>query len=213
MTSDRPETPLPRILLLEDDEDIRDLLSGLLASYGCEPVLTGSAEEVEAAFAAGPVALALLDVMLPATDGRKVARMIRADYPAVPVYYMTGVQHRLSEEDLAQAEGVLVKPFTIDELRDLLDATLTLGQDDPAGGLQRIGLELTTALATEQEALQRLEDSLDDEIDRLDATGNVDEERLQALRDLNGCHRQTRRRLGRLIERASRSVLETRRGR
>lgn len=110
----------PRVLVVEDDEDVRGLLSAHLRRLGCvvEQVATGAAGL--AAARAVPPDLVLLDVLLPDLDGRDVARELAED-PATadrPVVLTS----MLDAQDLAglPVAGVLRKPFTRRDLARVL---------------------------------------------------------------------------------------------
>jgi CheY-like chemotaxis protein len=176
----------PRVLLLEDDEDIRDLLSRLLESYGCDAALASTREEVEAFLQAGPVQLALLDIMLPGVDGRQVAADLRRRGHTFPIYYVTGMHAMVTPEDRQVVDGVLHKPFTVSELRKLLDSTVAEGPEDEPDGEEEPcprELELMTAVATHQEALRRQEEHLREITETVVAAGSEGEAR-EALRGL-----------------------------
>jgi CheY-like chemotaxis protein len=117
--------PLSRVLLVEDDPDIRDIASFALRSMG------GLSVE---ACASGPEAVAraprflpemvLLDVMMPGMDGRETLRALR-DLPqtaATPIVFMTArVQpHEIERYRRSGACDVILKPFEPSELSDLL---------------------------------------------------------------------------------------------
>ncbi len=67
-----------RILVVEDDPDIRELLSYTLGKEGYEVIAAASGEEGLRAAAAGRVDLAILDVMLPGMDGLQLLRKLKS---------------------------------------------------------------------------------------------------------------------------------------
>lgn len=171
-----------RVLLFEDDEDIRDLMRRLLASYGCTAVLASTREQLDEHLAAGPVALALLDIMLPGEDGREVARILHEAGQSFPCYFMTGLQNTVTEADLAFVDGVLYKPFTVNDLRAILDKTVGRPEKPPTLNNQH-ALELMTAIATEQEALGRQEERMRAVIESL-PSAQLSAETVQQLEQL-----------------------------
>lgn len=153
----------PNIVLLEDDEDIRDFLSGLLTSYGCNVFLTKTLEETSDILKNNDIGLALLDVMLPGTDGRDVAAYIHQKYPDVAIYFMTGVEDCLDETHMDISKGVLRKPFTIEELKKITYDSIGLPCESKKINTEEKSLqplELLTAFATEYEALRRKNEKL-----------------------------------------------------
>jgi|CXWL01.1.fsa_nt_gi signal transduction histidine kinase/ActR/RegA family two-component response regulator len=98
------------VLLVEDDEGVRDLLVGVLTHYGYAVAAYGSAED--ALTHTGRFDLLLTDVLLPGMNGPDLAREIRATYPGVPVLMMSGdTGHVVDPTDL-DARGFLQKPFS-----------------------------------------------------------------------------------------------------
>lgn len=144
------------VIILEDDEDIADLFAQLLSSYGAAPITCRTAEAVQEAIERHPVALALLDIMLPDTDGRNVAAMLYEKKVDFPVYFMTGVSpQNIGAEYLKKASGILRKPFSIQELRQVLDKSLKSSDKRRESTAGRQMLELMTAIATERENIRR----------------------------------------------------------
>jgi CheY-like chemotaxis protein len=112
------------ILIVEDDDDIRLLLRGLLEHRGYEVLCAQSGQEaldMLATAVAVPPSLILLDVMMPIMDGYAF-RAAQRSIPAladVPVVVMSAVSDvRLGE--LAPA-AVVVKPLEFDDLLPILE--------------------------------------------------------------------------------------------
>jgi DNA-binding response OmpR family regulator len=114
-----PDAPPVRVLVADDDADIRDLVEFKLtqAGYAVEAVTDGiSAWE---AFVAEPPQLAVLDVMMPGLSGIDVLRKIReSEFPTVPVLLLSA-KSRDSDVDTGFAVGAddyVIKPFSPREL-------------------------------------------------------------------------------------------------
>ena len=114
-----PATGTIRVLVADDDADIRDLVEFKLtqAGYVVEAVADGvSAWE---AFSAAPPDLAVLDVMMPGLSGIDVLRKIReSEHPTVPVLLLSA-KSRDSDVDTGFAVGAddyVIKPFSPREL-------------------------------------------------------------------------------------------------
>lgn len=150
------------VIILENETDIAQLLAQLIRSYGANPVICTDEESLMTAVSEEDVALALLDIMLPKTDGRNVAAALRQRNVAFPIYYMTGIALEcILPEHMALADGVLRKPYTISELRCLLDSVLkTPTEASPEAQAQRKVIEMMTIVATEQEDIRRKQASL-----------------------------------------------------
>lgn len=125
------------ILLVDDDQELRDLISDLLEEEGYAVVATGDGKEALRYLAGGraPV-LILLDLMMPIVDGWTFLSVIRGDarLSRIPVVVMTA-----SKRDRPDgAISALKKPFRIS---DLLDTVLRIARpagDKGAAGSQAI---------------------------------------------------------------------------
>ena len=120
----------PRILVVDDDPQIRAFLSRLLGRFSGPVVLAASAEEALDALREAPPDLVLLDIELPGRNGHVVLNEIRsnADRRLIPVVILSGTASR--EDKLlalrAGATDFLAKPFDAEELTTRLAALLQL---------------------------------------------------------------------------------------
>ena len=108
-----------RILIVEDEPAIAELLAEILADEGYRvTVSAGAAALAEARD--DPPALVLLDVMMPGMDGPTVCRHLKADprTAQVPVLFLTALPAQVVAARLGDCphEGLLGKPFDVDEL-------------------------------------------------------------------------------------------------
>ena len=108
-----------RILLIEDDEDVRGAVARALGALGWETEATASGEDGLAAFARAAFDLVILDLGLPGLSGVEVLRQLRSR-SEVPVLVMTasGAGFDLGADDY------VVKPFEIAELERRVRAIL-----------------------------------------------------------------------------------------
>jgi chemosensory pili system protein ChpA (sensor histidine kinase/response regulator) len=119
-----------RILVVDDDEDIRQIVALVLEPSGYR--VAGAVNGFEALArleAAEPPALMLVDLMMPLMDGAELMRAIKANprLAGIPVVVMSG-HHAAREEALAvEASGFLQKPVELDELLDLVRRLAPLG--------------------------------------------------------------------------------------
>jgi two-component system, OmpR family, response regulator len=115
-----------RLLVVEDEPTILELLSGSLRFAGFEVVTAASGHEALRAAAASRPDLILLDVMLPDGDGFDVIRAIRAGGPRVPVIFLTArsqVHERVAGLTLG-GDDYVTKPFSLDEVLARIRAVL-----------------------------------------------------------------------------------------
>ncbi|NHC43732.1 MtrAB system response regulator MtrA [Motilibacter aurantiacus] len=135
-----------RVLVVDDDPALAEMLGIVLRSEGLEPVFCADGDEALATFRAARPDLVLLDLMLPGRDGIDVCRQIRAE-SGVPVVMLTA---RGDTVDVvvgleAGADDYVVKPFKPKELVARLRARLRRTDEPQSEGLQ-IG-DLTIDLA------------------------------------------------------------------
>lgn len=121
--SERP----PRVLVVEDDEEIASVLQRSLRTEGYEVALSGDGVEALDVSRTFVPDLVILDLGLPGMDGMEVARSLRRDgSEEVPILMLTArdaVESRVEGLD-AGADDYLVKPFERDELLARLRALL-----------------------------------------------------------------------------------------
>ncbi|WP_255949984.1 response regulator transcription factor [Streptomyces odontomachi] len=106
------------VLVVDDEENIRDLLSQTLRLVGFHAVAAAGGYEALAAADRADPALVVLDVMLPDLDGYEVARRLRAGGRDVPVLFLTAkdtVADRVAGLT-AGGDDYVSKPFSLEEL-------------------------------------------------------------------------------------------------
>lgn len=119
-----------RILIVDDDPDVRAGLELLVSSEGCEvraAADAGRALEIVRQWAPD---LILLDLFLQGMDARQLLRdYAHFDEPRAPIIALTGHTTELDEElQLLGVVAVLHKPFELDELLDLTSQYVVCGQ-------------------------------------------------------------------------------------
>jgi len=120
------------ILVVEDDDDLRETLAYNLRAEGYETLLAADGVAALELARRQPVALVILDVMLPRLDGLDVLRQLRArpETAAIPVLMLTA---RAEESDIVVglelgADDYVPKPFSPRELLARLRAVLRRAQ-------------------------------------------------------------------------------------
>ncbi len=119
-----------KILVMDDEKELRDSLAVLLRMLGYSVVMAGDGDEAVRAFraaaAAGePIAVVLLDLTIPGgKGGLEAAREIRAQDPKVRILLMTGYASESVRDEMAACgiDGLLQKPFQLKELERLLQS-------------------------------------------------------------------------------------------
>lgn len=149
-----------RLLLVEDEDNLRSMLTAALRHNGFEVAEAANGSAGYEAAVASEHDLVVLDVMLPDIDGFEVCRRLRAAGHRVPVLFLTA---RDATEDKVRGltlggDDYLVKPFSLEELVARIRALLRraglarerstvltyadLEMDDDAHQVRRAGTEL-----------------------------------------------------------------------
>lgn len=137
-----------RILVIEDEERIRQFLQRGLGYQGYKIDLAAEGQEGLDLAAENPPDLILLDIMLPGIDGLEVCRRLRAssETAEVPILMLTAketIEDRVKGLD-AGADDYLVKPFALDELMARVRALLRRAQPPKPQTYQFANLVLDT---------------------------------------------------------------------
>jgi two-component system, cell cycle sensor histidine kinase and response regulator CckA len=114
-------TARPRILLIDDDANVREVLEHLLASFGYECHTAADATSGLARFAEGGWDLLLIDIVMPGTNGWALVEAIQRRTPPVPIVLITGLnQPAVMQRARTRRLPVITKPFRADALRAVL---------------------------------------------------------------------------------------------
>src|SRR6266702_1611359 len=145
MSSARDGAGEARLLVVDDEETILELLSGSLRFAGFEVMTAASGAEALRAASVSRPDLVLLDVMMPDGDGFDVLRMMRSSGADVPVIFLTArdaVGERVAGLALG-GDDYVTKPFSLDEVLERIRAVLRrAGRAAPATRLRVSRLEL-----------------------------------------------------------------------
>jgi CheY-like chemotaxis protein len=116
---------MPRILLVDDDEQFRKVLRLSLLKLGHEVAEARDGNEALKLVEAGPPDVLVTDLVMPEKEGLETIAEVRRTHPALKIIAMTG-GGRVNASDylkIARAMGadlVLAKPFSIDEISSAL---------------------------------------------------------------------------------------------
>jgi two-component system, OmpR family, response regulator len=125
-----------RILMVDDDPQIRDLVADFLGQHGYRVSTAGDAVEMDQALAREPADLIVLDVMLPGEDGLAICRRLTRRAGAPPVIMLSAMGEdgdRIVGLELG-ADDYLPKPCNPRELLARVRAVLRRAEHRPAEG-------------------------------------------------------------------------------
>lgn len=116
----------PRLLIVEDDPNLGEILSEYLALKGYETTLKRDGEEGEKAFKKESFDLCILDLMMPKKDGFSLAQDIRKIDSETPIIFLTA---KSMKQDIIKgftigADDYMTKPFSMEELQLRIQAIL-----------------------------------------------------------------------------------------
>jgi two-component system, cell cycle sensor histidine kinase and response regulator CckA len=126
----RPHRGAETVLLVEDEDAVRDVARRILASHGYVVIAARHATEALALAAANPgrIDLLLTDLVMPGLGGRALAERLRAEQPSLRVLFMTGYTDEPAHRTAGAGATLVLKPFTIESLTDAVRASLDGGE-------------------------------------------------------------------------------------
>lgn len=115
----------PRILLVDDEQSVQELLSYPLRKDGYEVVQAADGKEALELFGESHFDLVVLDVMMPRMDGLECCRRLRASSP-VPIIMLTAKSEEVDKIVGLElgADDYITKPFSVREFRSRVKALL-----------------------------------------------------------------------------------------
>ena len=116
------ELPPTRLLVVDDEDFVRDLLRDILEGEHCEVQLAEDGTEALALFREHEFDGVFTDVGMPGMSGWELAREIRQLNPGIPIAIITGWGELVGshEQRAAGVDWVVAKPFTADRIADLV---------------------------------------------------------------------------------------------
>ena len=126
--------PIPQILVVDDDQDLRERVADYLTQHGYGVHLASDGITMEQALAAAPIDLIVLDVMMPGEDGLSICRRVAdGGGPAIIMVSAMGEEiDRILGLELG-ADDYLAKPCSPRELLARVRAVLRRREDNRAG--------------------------------------------------------------------------------
>jgi len=119
-----------RVLLVEDNAQVRVFAEGLLRDLGCEVYAVEAAEPALKLLETEPFDLMLSDVVMPGMSGLALARLVREKWPQLPVLLATGYSDEI--RNTGSEFGVIAKPFGIGDLSTAIATAMREPDTDAA---------------------------------------------------------------------------------
>lgn len=115
-----------RVLVVDDEPDLADMVATMLRFDGCRTATAGSADEAMRVARDLRPDIAVLDVMLPGQDGVSLLARLRTEHAGLPVVLLTakGETRDRVAGLRAGADDYITKPFSLEELLARLQAVL-----------------------------------------------------------------------------------------
>jgi len=124
-----------KILVIDDEQDIRDIFKDRLEKGGYNPIMAENGEEAIALLRSGDnmmnVGVILCDIRMPKVNGIECIKFLRQQAPGIPIVVITGYP----DSDLANkliAQGIkeyLVKPVDKEKMMEVINKIVAEGKD------------------------------------------------------------------------------------
>ncbi|RIX44589.1 MAG: sigma-54-dependent Fis family transcriptional regulator [Rhodocyclales bacterium GT-UBC] len=152
----RPSGELPRVLVVDDEPDIRELIDLTLSRMGLAAECVGSVAEARQALAVQRFHLCLTDMRLPDGEGLDIVRCIAEQHAQTPVAVITafGSAENAVAALKAGAFDYLSKPVGLEQLRALVKSALRL----PEGSVEENPLQ---SLIGDSPSMQQVRDMIE----------------------------------------------------
>lgn len=97
----RPAGPVHMVLVVDDSQGVRQVVSGVLASHGFATIAAGSVADALSALGQNNVDALVVDFSMPRADGVALIHLVRQRYGSIPIVMLSGVA---SQDDMARAQ-------------------------------------------------------------------------------------------------------------
>ena len=129
--------PRAKILVVDDDNNLLDLLVDTLTSIGYEVFGVHDGIEALEKLKQDSFDIMISDVKMPGIDGIALLKKVRRYYPRLPVLFITGVE---SPEVMGRAspDGFLAKPFRIQHIEEMIENALAGREEKTKSPIRRV---------------------------------------------------------------------------
>jgi two-component system, OmpR family, response regulator len=145
----------PRILVVDDNQELLALLTQLFEDAGYSPAAAGKGKAALELARAQKPELAVLDVLLPDMMGFALADALRKEFPSLPIVFLTGVfkggKHALEAKNKHGAAGYFEKPFDAHKLLEALSKIVPPQKGPPAAASIEEAFDVELDIDVEEE--------------------------------------------------------------
>jgi signal transduction histidine kinase/ActR/RegA family two-component response regulator len=125
------------LLLVDDDNAVRDVTRAMLEEMGCLVIEAGSGgAALDIIDRVTRLDLMIVDFAMPGMNGAELARLARAKRPRLPVMFITGFADRSALDGIGEIQ-ILRKPFSDDDLADKIRTVMTTQMSEKVVPLRR----------------------------------------------------------------------------
>lgn len=119
------EDALKTILVVDDEPEVRKLVSAMVRQFGYAALTADSGEHAMTLYRRKnePIALLIADVVAPGMSGPMLADKLTALQPGLPVLYISGYDdtHIVQKYIVEKGHALLAKPFTMEDLKSKME--------------------------------------------------------------------------------------------
>jgi CheY-like chemotaxis protein len=113
-----------KVLLVDDENAVGDTLAEMLRGEGCEVIMVNNPKEALVNFIKNDCDVVLTDLSMPDINGYELARKIKSMRKDIPVILITGWDQKSQDVNQDIIDGVIQKPFNIDQIRQEFNKVL-----------------------------------------------------------------------------------------
>jgi DNA-binding response OmpR family regulator len=115
-----------RILVVDDEEPSRDMISTIMNQLGYETVSAAHGKEALDILRRNSFTLLITDITMPEMDGFELMKVVRAEFPGVSIIWLADGAAKDVHGDMIAlgATDYVTKPFTLDEMRARLSRVI-----------------------------------------------------------------------------------------
>ncbi|HEX8822971.1 MAG TPA: response regulator [Archangium sp.] len=148
----------PRILVVDDNQELLTLLTQLFEDAGYEVVGATKGKQGVEVSRARPPAVAVLDILLPDMMGYHLADALRKDQPQLPLIFITGVfkggKHAMEARQKYAAAGYFEKPFEASKLLEAVQKLVPAEKKAPTASSVQDAFDVELDIDVEEEGPQ-----------------------------------------------------------